>query len=354
MSVQRKWVGSLCITLLAGIQCIDAYAEDNVDFYTKIHLSADYASDGDTTQNSLSNNSSRFGFQGTHQATPELGLYWRLEQKVYVDESSGRFANPAYAGLETQYGKVQAGFMDTPYKSLVSPFNVMDDTVGDVRGLIGYSALGEDATRNLNVRARNALMAQKRFRDMELSVLYSFDYLAEGTSSGQDNNDYAGYSASLVYRKDKLLLGVANERWLDNEGLSGVRLGARYDFGAFNTGLILERMDAANNAAYRRNAAAVDLQLPFSKQNTAKFQVGFAGDYEGTSDSGASQFSIGDYHSVSDDLTFYLIYSQINNDTNARYRLGESGHGDIISPTYGNDPWALSLGLSYRLDYRFK
>lgn len=354
MQVEWKTTIHLFPALFSLLHVVAVHADDNVDFYTKIHLSADYSSDGDTTQTSLSNNSSRFGFQGTHQATPELGLYWRLEQKVYVDESNGRFANPAYAGIDTRYGNVQAGFMDTPYKSLISPFNIMDDTVGDVRGLLGYSALGVDATRNLNVRARNALMAQKRFNNLELSVLYSFDYLAQGTSSGQDNNDYAGYSASLVFKNDKWLLGIANEHWLDNEGLSGVRVGARYDFGRFNTGLILEQMDASTIAAYRRNAAAWDLQYPVSGKNTAKFQLGYADDYDGMSNSGARQFSIGDYHRVGDDLTFYLIYSQIDNDINARYRLGESGHGDIISPLYGDDPWALSLGLSYRLDYRFK
>lgn len=354
MGTPKEWFIPLSIALLSMLQAGSLHAEDAVDFYTKIHLSTDYANDGDSTQTSLSNNSSRFGFQGTHQATPELGLYWRLEQKVYVDESYGRFANPAYAGVDTRYGKLQAGFMDTPYKSLISPFNVMDDTVGDVRGILGYSALGEDATRNLNVRARNALMAQKSFNNVELSVLYSFDYLAEGTNTGLDNNDYAGYSASLVYRNDKLLLGIANEHWQDPEGLSGIRLGARYDFGVFNSGLILEQIDSDLTAAYRRTAAAIDVQYRVNSKNTAKIQFGYAGDYDGTSDSGASQFAIGDYHSVSDDLTLYLIYSQLENDANARFRLGESGHGDIISPAYGNDPWALSLGLSYRLDYRFK
>jgi len=354
MKVTQNWLGHLFITALTALLSSAALAEDSFDFYAKLHISTDYSSDGDTTETSLSDNSSRFGFQGSHQATPDLGFYWRMEQKVYVDESGGRFGNPAYAGLDTLYGKYQAGFMDTPYKSLVSPFNIMDDTVADVRGILGYSALGEDATRNLNVRARNAIMAQKAFGKLQLAALYSFDYLAESTTSGQDNNNYDGYSVSLVYRETNLMLGLANERWLDNEGLNGIRLGARYDFGTFNSGLILETIGAKQNPAYRRQAAAVDVQYPLSSNNTAKFQLGYAGNYDGTSDSGATQFSIGGYHSVSDDLTFYLIYSRINNDSNARYRLGTSGHGDIISPTYGNDPWALSLGLSYRLDYRFR
>jgi len=354
MNIARNWFGPLFITSLSALPAPAALAEDALDFYAKLHMSTDYSSDGETKETSLSDNSSRFGFQGNHQATPDIDFYWRMEQKVYVDESGGRFGNPAYAGLATHYGRIQAGFMDTPYKLLVSPFNIMDDTVADVRGILGYSALGEDATRNLNVRARNAIMAQTRLNHLELSALYSFDYLGEETASGQDNNNYDGYSLSLVYKEEKLMLGLANERWMDNEGLNGIRLGARYDFGSFNSGLILETIGARQNPAYRRQAAALDVQYPLSTKNTAKFQIGYAGDYDGTSDSGATQFSIGGYHSASDDLTFYLIYSRINNDINAHYRLGTSGHGDIISPAYGDDPWALSLGLSYRLDYRFK
>jgi len=352
MRDSNGWIGSLFLVTALLISTY-AQAEEGFDFYAKLHMSVDGSSDGDSNETSLSNNSSRFGFQGRHQASPDIRFYWRMEQKVYVDESGGRFGNPTYAGLETDYGSVQAGFMDTPYKSLVSPFNIMDDTVADVRGIFGYSALGEDATRNLNVRARNAIMAQKHFDALAFSALYSFDYLADGTVNGQDDNSYAGYSVSLVYRKDQLMLGIANERWLDEVGLKGVRAGGRYDFGVLNSGVILETIDANQIAAYRRQAAAIDVQYRTGERNIAKVQVGHASDYEGSSESGATQTSIGDYYSASDHLIFYLIYSRINNDRNARYRLGTSGHGDIISPAYGNDPWVISLGLSYRLDYHF-
>lgn len=353
MSIMHYRPATLIIPMLMALPTTSALAEDAFDLYAKLHMSADYSSDGETKETSLSDNSSRFGFQGRHQATPDVNFYWRMEQKVYVDESGGRFGNPAYAGLETYYGRLQGGFMDTPYKLLVSPFNIMDDTVADVRGILGYSALGEDATRNLNVRARNAVMAQTELDKLQLSALYSFDYLGQETASGQDNNDYDGYSISLVYHQDSLMFGVANERWMDDEGLNGFRLGARYDFGTFNSGILLETIGAKQTAAYRRQAAAVDVQYPLSRKNTAKFQIGYAGNYDGSSDSGATQFSIGGYHNASDTLTFYLIYSRINNDSNAHYRLGTSGHGDIISPAYGDDPWALSLGLSYRLDHHF-
>jgi predicted porin len=349
----QRWAGSSAIFLL-WVTTGGALADTTVDFYTKIHLSLDAASDGNTSQGGLSDNSSRFGFQGTHQVSPGLGLYWRLEQKVYMDESDGRFANPAYAGLEGEYGKFQAGFMDTPYKLLVSPFNIMDDTVADVRGILGYSALGADAGRNLNVRARNAIMVQKEVDRLSLSALYSFDYLAEGSSSGIDNNDYSGYSASLVYRDAKWLLGTAIEQWQDSEAIRGIRVGARYDFGPFNGGLIVEQTDAALTAAYRRQAMAIDIQYPFEERHTARLQLAMAGDYEGVADSGATQLALGDYYAASDALNFYLIYSRMENGENAKYRLGTSGHGDIIAPLYGADPWVLSLGLSYRLDYRFR
>ena len=75
-----------------------ATESDDFELYAKIHLSIDMADDDQEESVSLSNNSSRFGFQGKHPINNETAFLWRMEQKVYMDESGGRFGSTCLKG----------------------------------------------------------------------------------------------------------------------------------------------------------------------------------------------------------------------------------------------------------------
>lgn len=341
---------SIVILTLSLFVSGKAKANDGtIELYAKIHFSIDRAHDGQDDALSLSNNSTRFGLQGEHNIEEGPDFVWRLEQKVYLDESGGRFGNPAYAGFKGNMGRVLAGFIDTPYKSFISKFNVMDDSIADVRSIMGYTAMGANATDNLNVRARNAIFYEYKWIKYRIAVLYSAEKDDSGTTTGVDDNSEDGYSASFDFIDDHLSLGMAAESWNGSKQLRGLRLGGRYKKGDYGYGLIWERIDSPYDPDYRRDAYAFDIGYSYGKANRLKFQYQVAQSSEGVTDSGARMLSIGNYYQLDKAITLYVNGVRLNNEANAKYRLGTSGHGDIVAPAYGKDSWAISFGVIYKI-----
>ena len=357
----NSFIGSLTLITVLLITGNNAQANENdeLELYAKVHLSIDMADDDQEKSVGLSNNSSRFGLQGKHRVNIKMAFLWRMEQKVYVDESGGRFGNPAYAGFEGRLGRVLAGFIDTPYKTFVSKFNVMDDTVADARSILSYSPLGEyEAVNvpadNMNVRARNAIFYDKEWSSYKLALLYSMERGNEGTTSGMDDNDEAGISGSLEYKLEKLKLGIAAESWDGGQALQGIRIGGRYEWRGYDFGLVWEQIESSINSDYSRDAYALDVGFNLDEANRLKIQYLNAEPSDGLPNSDASMFSIGSYHKLDNAMSLYLIATSLKNDGNAEYRLGTSGHGDIIAPLAGQDVWAISFGLTYKMTKQFR
>lgn len=82
----------ITVLLIIGSNIL-ANENDGFELYAKVHLSIDMADDNQEKSVSLSNNSSRFGLQGKHSINNETAFLWRMEQKVYMDESGGRFGS---------------------------------------------------------------------------------------------------------------------------------------------------------------------------------------------------------------------------------------------------------------------
>jgi len=344
-------IGLVSALLFSQVASAAAPSEnEEMELYVKFHMSADREYDGEQHALSLSNNSSRFGFMGHHKTSQGHKFLWRIENKVYVDESGGKLGNPVYAGFELPMGKILMGFIDTPYKTFVSKFNVMDDTIADVRSILGYNALGADAADNLNVRARNAFLYSNTWGPFYYELLYSAEKGATGTSTGTDDNSQSGYSSRVEYRNKPYNLGIASEQWRGGNKLKGARIGARYQGKPWRAGVVYERINSSVNSVYQRSAYAIDAGYKINKSLIkAQYIVALAN--KRNADSGATMISFGDYYKIDKELTLYLIGTTLSNAANAKYRLGTSGHGDIISPGYGGDIWTLSLGLIFRVDW---
>jgi len=336
------------LILLSQAMLVSAKSQD-MELYIKFHISLDRAYDGQQQASSLSNNSSRFGFQGFHKTKTGYKFVWRIENKVYIDESGGRLGNPVYAGFEGKAGQLLAGFIDTPYKSFVSKFNIMDDTVADVRSILGYNGLGSDAVGSLNVRARNALLYENKIGAYFISLLFSAENGDKGTTTGLDDNANGGYSARFEYEQANFNIGMAAEKWKGAKQLQGIRIGGRYRHKSILGGVVIERVDSSPDPRYRHDAYAIDVGYINSNNNQVKLQFISATPDKSLPDSGARMLSLGDYYRVDKELSYYVIATKLINNSNAKYQLGTSGHGDIINPAYGGDIWALSFGVVFRI-----
>lgn len=341
----------LCATLFSVVAIIPAIGfateSKDVELYIKIHMSLDQSYDGQNQALSVSNNSSRFGFRGNHKIDNKNIFHWRMENKVYIDESGGRLGNPAYAGFKTKYGRLFIGFIDTPYKTFVSKFNVMDDSIADVRSIFGYSSQGADVTDNLNVRARNAIFYDFVYQQFKFAALYSAEKASTGTATNLDDNSNDGYSASLEFKNSQLKFGAAAESWNSGQELRGVRIGGRYRVNKYDLGVVWERIDSPLDAKFDRDALSLDIGIQALSNNRIKLQYIVADSNKVESASGAQMLTLSTYHNLDKKNILYLIATKLDNGKNAKYRLGTSGHGDIVVPEFGSNTWSVSLGVIY-------
>ena len=176
----------------------------------------------------------------------------------------------------------------------------------------------------------------------------------EGIASGMDDNDKAGISGSFEYELDKLKLGLAAESWDGGQALQGIRIGGRYEWRGYDFGVVWEQIDSSTNPDYSRDAYALDVGFNLDEPNRLKIQYLNAKSSDGLPNSGASMISIGGYHKIDNAMSLYLIATSLKNDGNAEYRLGTSGHGDIIAPLAGGDVRAISFGLTYKMTKQFR
>lgn len=345
-------LGVSLATLPLAAQSIELVGKQ-LELYGKAHLSLDYSDPdvtGEDNQFSVSNNSSRIGFKGEHDISDDLTMLWQYEQGVVLDSGGGEFATRnSFLGMRGRLGELRAGHHDTPSKSMGSSWGLFSDTNGDRRAILGaYSGYGNV----LNDRADNALLYLNRFSGLELQVMYSASNPSEDVSGGLDDNDSDLGSVSLSYNAGPLTLLGAVETWsLDPENsaeeVDNIRLGAVYTMERLRFGAILESTDS-DDAVYNRDAFGVNAAFGVSDATDIRVQYLMADDYEGVSDSAASQLALGVFSQLDSATQLYAVFSMTENDDNAEYQGIDGGHGDELTTEPGGSPSSISVGAIYK------
>ncbi|HEY9147640.1 MAG TPA: porin, partial [Gammaproteobacteria bacterium] len=254
-------------------------------------------------------------------------------------------------GMRGRFGELRAGHHDTPSKSMGSSWGLFSDTNGDRRAILGaYSGYGNV----LNDRADNALLYLNNFGGLALQAMYSASNPSEDVSGGLDDNDSDIGSVSLSYKAGPLTLLGAVETWSlaprpnnNTEGVDNIRLGAVYTMDRLRFGAILESTDS-DDAVYDRDAFGVNAAFGVSDATDIRVQYLMADDYEGMSDSGASQLALGLFSQLDSATQVYAVFSMTDNDDNAEYQGIDGGHGDELSTELGGTPSSLSVGAIYK------
>ncbi|MGM0594072.1 MAG: porin [Pseudomonadota bacterium] len=324
-------------------------AGKQLELYGKVHLSLDYGdpdASGQDSQFSVSNNSTRIGFRGQHEVNPDLMLGWQYEQGVGLDSGGGQFGTRnSFLSVQGGMGEIRAGHHDTPSKSMGSAWAMFSDTVGDRRAILGaYTGYGNV----LNDRADNALLYLGRFSNLSVSAMYSSSNPSADTSGGLDDNDFDLGSLALSYDLGQLNLSAAAESWsLDpvngTEKVDNLRLAARYRLESLRFGAIYETTDSDDDV-FNRDAWGVNAAMALNSQTEARVQLLMADDYEGVSDSGASQIALGLFSQLDEATEVYAVFTTTNNDDNAQYKGIDGGHGDELGTEAGGSPSAISVG----------
>jgi predicted porin len=124
------------------------------------------------------------------------------------------------------------------------------------------------------------------------------------------------------------------------------RLVGGYSFGNAKLGALYEN-SKSDTLARDRSAWGVFANYAIGAI-TLKANYLTAGDYKGTNDSGAKQYTLGADYSLSKRTTAYAYYVKVKNDTNAAFALGiGGGTTDRTTSTVTVDPSAFGIGLKH-------
>ena len=351
---------------IAGAMSLPAVASamqvvgEDLEVYIKAHVSLDIT-DPDTatgeSENNISSNSSRIGFKGKHKLENGMTAIYQIESKVSFDEANGNStlgSRNTWVGLSDGFGTVLVGYSDTPFKDFGGQFTVFGDTVADRRAILGSSAI-QSVSHAMDQRAKNMILYKNNFGPTEVKIMYSTDLKADGTANGQDKNKNDAFSGSIVYKDGPLAVGAAfesesNVTNADPETkVDGARVGAMYDFGMFGLGAIYEDLTSDDIPDLDRSAYGINGTVKLSDATKLQAQVLVADKYKDSDKTGASMASIGVTTKIDKTTSVYAIYTQTDNEDNAKFQGIGDGHDDTLSTDLGGKPTAFSLGLIFAI-----
>jgi len=336
-----KSVPLLASTMAAAVALSTSAIAADVKIYGKLHVSTDYVNAGDDSHTSMHSNSSRLGFKGSEKLDHGLKAIWKFESSVDISDKGNTLgARNRYVGLSNSMGHIIFGYHDTPFKLVGGMVEVMSDTIGDRRAILGNG----NGSNKFNTRAKNTIMyTSPKISGFQLKALQSL-----GEDSNPDNSDANRItSVSAQYAIAGLKVAAAYE---DNKKLdsSGIRAAAGYTFGGTSVNGIYEIISSDDTAKYDRPAFGFSVAHKINKIKVMA-QYYMVDAYKDADDTGASLLALGASYKLGKKTQAYLAYAMVNNDDNASFVVADGGHGaDYFSGVAGEDPSAASFGLIHK------
>lgn len=353
----KKFSAGLSMTALALAVSSQAMAEVNI--YGRAHVSVDFLDDGAKySKTNLSSNSSRLGFKGSHEISPNLKAFFQIEQQINFatgseDGDSGNFSTrDTFVGLGGNFGAVQMGRFDSPFKVARGPANLFGDQVGDMRNLtrVGNARFDERYDNTLQYTTPD-------YNGFNMKLAYS---TYEGQSAVEKNGSSNAGSVSLNYLGGPFEGALAYETVGKDSGRGkrdGLRLAAAYKLtDSFKMVGFYQTVDYKGGAA---NAAGAALRKQLSSEtyglggeykigsNTALKAMWMTRDAD-DSDYGADMWVVGVEHKLDKAVRVYANYAVTDNNKEAKLtpwaqaRSAKPGATEV-----GKEASGLSVGLRY-------
>lgn len=338
----------LIAMVVSAAAAIPAVAMADVTVYGRAHVSADLLDNGkDYSELNISSNSSRLGFKGSHEINPDLKAFFQIEQEIlFGSEGDSRFnTRDTFVGLSGNFGAVQAGRFDSPFKVARGPANLFGDQVGDMRNLtrIGDARFDERHANTLQYTTPT-------FSGFNAKLGYS---VHEGPSAAEDDKSNST-SLSLNYAGGPLVASLAYEQ--ADEGHTrgerdGVRLAAAYSLtnalklvGFYQT-LDYSGGDAAKNDSLTSDVYGLGGELKVAANTAVKAMWLTRSADADNSDS--DMLTVGIEHKLDKAVRVYANYAMLTNDKATNLTPWKEGRSAKPAGALDETASAFSVGLRY-------
>ena len=340
------------IAIAVGAAAImPAMALADVSVYGRAHVSVDYLDDGaDYSETNLSSNSSRLGFKGDHAINPSLKAFFQIEQQINftTGNSSGGSdlaTRDTFVGLAGDFGKVQVGRFDSPFKKARGPANLFGDQVGDMRNLtrVGDGRFDERYDNT-------AQYTTPDFNGFSATVAYS---VHEGVWAEQDH-DSDSVSMALNYAAGPFEAALAYEQAEEDTTRGerdGIRAAAAYNLtdafkvvGFFQT-VDHDDPDEANRELWSSDTYGLGGEFKIAPATALK-AMWMTRDAD-ADNADADMWVVGVEHKLDKAVRVYANYAMIDNDDNSRQVPWKEARTASSGGVAGEEASGFSVGLRY-------
>ena len=352
------------IAIAVGAAAImPALAQADISIYGRAHVSTDFLDDGDDySETNLSSNSSRLGFKGSHDINPDLKAFFQIEQEINFATGSGGSSDFAtrdtFVGLSgSNWGAIQMGRFDSPFKVARGPANLFGDQVGDMRNLtrIGDARFDErfDNTVQYTTPSLNGF---------NMKLAYS---VYEGQAAVEDEDSDA-FSVSLNYSNGPFTGSLAYETVEEDVSRGerdGIRAAAAYNLtDAFKLVGFYQTVDY--DGVVLGDTGVIDQAATDAKRDDLTSDTyGLGGEYKLTDatalkamwmtldsdgeDYDADMCVIGVEHKLDKAVRVYANYAMVDNDDRQNLRPWAQGRSANPGAATGEEATGFSVGLRY-------
>lgn len=342
--MKSHFLWAACI-VAALFQSNSLFAQ-SIELYGLGHVSLDHVDDGQTSDIYTASNSSRLGVKGSFDISSDLQVFFQYESGVDLTaqgvndgngpaDTQGQFftkGRPTHLGLRGRFGQVLIGHTNA-LDQWANHFNPFADYIGDLGNLWGGTGMPG--------RVDNAIQyTTPNYKGFNLVTTYVPEENGAGTDRLFMKGNYrmGNFEAGMVYAT--IAQGPGR---LDHHS-QAVIFG--YDFGRVKLGSAVQfESDVMGMPGVSRNSYSFGGSMPMGRKGTLKAQFTTTeGDFV---ESDAVQFAVGYDYALNSSTTVYAAAASIQNDDNVQFAVNGKGHGDAVTPNFGDDPFAFSLGLIY-------
>lgn len=343
------------IALVIGAAAITpavSMASDKITIYGRAHVSADLLDDGaDYSEVNLSSNASRLGFKGEREISPTLKAFFQIEQQINFasggsDSGSVNLATRnTFVGLAGEFGQLQIGRFDSPFKNARGPANLFGDQLGDLRNLarVGNGRFDERYDNTIQYTT-------PKFNGFTAAVAYS---VHEGTWADEDR-DESTVSMALNYAKGSFEGSLAFEKAEEDTG-RGERDGVR-------AAVAYKLTDAFKLVGFFQSVEHDD-PIEINRDLWTSDTVGLGGEYKLTpnttiktmlmsrdadaDEADSSMFVLGLEHKLDSAVRVYANYAKVDNDDNINLVPWYASRSTNQLGSAGENASGFSIGLRY-------
>ena len=251
-------------------------AKSEISVYGKLNMSLQHVTEkpnggSNETLWELRSNASRAGVRG--QVTGEessVSMLYQLEYQVAPDDGSPQLSQRnSFVGIQGSFGKVLAGYYDTPLKAAQLKVDLFNDTSFDIKALL----TGEE-------RVSNSVQYQSpKFADGKVQVQV-MALLTEQPAAGLTEET----SLAIRYDTEPVKLALAQDT---RQTVDRTRLTGQFQFGDLQLG-VLYQSSAASGPLASPDTSALVMSLSYQFANSKVYgqlvdsdQLAVAGSFTG-------------------------------------------------------------------------